>query len=929
LSTFTGNVSIQAAAADVINASIGTIAIPASTWTAQPSRVFIPGTSDVQLRVLEYFNEFGFVGMNTGQFNGIFRSTDGYTWTYQAVTGMGGSPSAITYGSGKGIVITTYTGGFAFSADSVSWTGIPHPGTSNDYVASVAFAQDTFVAVAGNGTIFRSTDGINWASSTPLTSGGYRYKILSNGTRLVVISSGKVEYSDDAGLSWVDVSVSNIASDASGKYMNNMFVTYGGSSSPGSNIYHTSPDGVNWTQRTMPATSTWYNIAYGNGMYSAVSYDGSYSYTSTDLISWTQRTSPSSVGLATIAMGYAFGAGRFIAGGWWSPLWVTSTNASSWSVLGTVPGQLTYYGLSVAGSRLYLCTDTVNAFYSDDSGATWNTITMPADELYFVAYKSGVYVAIGYGNYVYTSSTGTGSWTQRSFAGLPNNGTWYANGLIHNGTTFVTYSYFGSYTYYYTSTDGITWTQRTWPSMSQNAGPNSAIWDGSKFVAPMYGDNSVYTSTDGTSWTRTSLSYSYGSIAYGNGKYVMSRPGRIAYSTNGTSWTETTVSWPDSNGMTVSYGDGVFVLASTETTAAAYSADGVTWQPVTLPGVGRFWHTLKPSAGDTVPSGKVLIAGYGSLVVESSNSGVTWSTFHVPSTYGGGKITYSNGMFMGASGSASDYIYVSGDGINWSRQTMPGSQIWIPGAYDPQTKKYVFVGKNTSSVAYNSSSSTTWATATLPSSQAWSEVTYSSELGIYLVSAVGSTAAAISTNLTNWTSVTLPVAPSSPVSAVDGRFYLFVDNSATAYYSSNGTTWTSMSIPSTVTWTQVFGGAGNTNYVIFSRTSLTSMYSSNGTTWIQAPTKTRFDAVTDTNWVKGAYFGNVYVVVGYGTYLGETYNIAAVSYDGVDWEFVPMGLANGGTSLIVGTDGVSKLSVATSRPERSYTAASVGSVTIA
>ncbi len=930
LSTFSGRVSIAVDASETTAALIGQISIPGADWTAQPSRVFLPGASDVQLRVLDYYDQFGFIGINSGQFDGVFKSQDGYTWTYQAIPGLTGSPSGMAYGSGKGVVVTTYTDGFAFSEDSVSWVKINHPGGANDYVASVAYAQGVFVAVAGNGYLFRSTDGINWASSNPLTSGSYRYKIISNGTRLVIISDGKVEYSDDAGISWVDVTVANIASSASGKYMNGMFVTFGGSSSPGTNIYHTSPDGVIWTQRTMPATSTWYNIAYGNGLYSAVSYDGSYSYTSTDLISWTQRTAPSSVGLTTIAMGYAFGAGRFIAGGWWSPMWITSTDASSWSVLGTVPGQLRYYGLSTAGSRLYLCTDTTTAFYSDDGGSTWTTITMPADELYYVAYKAGLYVAIGYGNYVYTSTTGTGSWTQRSFVGLPNNGTWYASGLIHNGTTFVTHSYFGSYTYYYTSTDGITWTQRTWPNMPTNSGPYDMIWDGSKFLAPMWYDASIYTSADGVNWTRNTLNNTYLNIAYGNGKYVMcAAGGKIAYSTNGTSWTETTISWPDAQGMTVSFGDGVFVLTSTETTAAAYSTDGISWTRTTLPGIGRFWHTLKVSAGDTPPTGKILVAGFGSLIIESSDSGVTWSTFHAPSTYNGGSVTYSNGVFMGAPGTSSDYVYLSNDGINWSRQTLPSSQAWAPGAYNPLTKKYVFAAKNTSTVVYNSATSTTWATATLPSIQNWSEVAYSSELGIYLVSAVGSTAAAISTNLSSWTSVTLPVAPSSPISAVDGRFYLFVDNSATAYYSTNGTTWSSMSIPSIVTWTQVFGGQNNTNYVIFSRTSLTSMYSEDGISWIEAPIKSRFSEVTNTSWTRGAYFGNVYVAVGSGTYLGATYNIAAVSYDGIDWEFVPMGLANGGTALIVGTDGVSKLSAITNRPERSYTATSVGSVNLA
>lgn len=924
-STFSGNVSIQVANAEATTGTESTVVLPGISWDAQPSRAYIPAATDVSLRLLEYLPSYGFIGINLGQFVGVYRSLDGYTWTYTAIPGLSGTPSGMTYGPDKGFVVTTYTGGFAYSEDAVSWIKLDHPGTGSDYVASVEYASGYFVAVAGNGKIFRSIDGKSWTSTTPLTSGSYRYKILSDGDRLVIISSNKVEYSDDGGITWTDVTVTGIKSGATAKYLNGLYIT----TDQSTNIYHTSSDGVTWTQRTLPVSTTWYNLAYGNNLYSFVSYDGAHSYTSSDAINWTQRTAPSSIGLTSISMGYAFGNGRFIVGGLYSTVWASSTDASTWSAISNVPGQLRYYGVSVAGSRLYVCTDTTSAFYSDDEGVSWTAITMPADELYYVAYKSGTYVAIGYGNHAYTSSSGTGSWTQRSFTALPNDGTWYANGLIHNGTTFVTYSYFGNYTYYYTSPDGVTWTQRQFPSMPVNAGPNSMIWDGSKFVAPMYGDSSVYTSSDGTSWTRYSLSNSYASIAYGNGKYVMSaESGKFAYSTNGTTWTESTMTWPDTNTRTVSYGDGVFALTSTETTAAAYSADGVSWTSVTLPGAGRFWHTLKPSAGDTVPSGKIIVAGYASLIIESSNSGVTWGTFHVPSTFTGGRVTYSNGKFLAASGSSSSFVYISDDGINWSRQTLPSAQVWIPGTYNPTTNKYAFVARSTTTVAFNSSTSTTWSTATLPSSQAWSEISYSTELGLYIVSAIDSTAAAVSSDLSTWTSVTLPDAPSSPINAVDSKFYLFVDNESTAYYSDDGETWTSMSIPATATWTQVFGGLDNKNYVIFSRTSMSSMYSSDGATWTEAPVKIRFNLVTNPTWVRGAYFGNSYVVVGYGTYQNSTYNIAAISYDGIDWEFAPLGLADGGYPLIVGTDGISKFSAVTSRPERSYTANSTGSIII-
>jgi hypothetical protein len=55
----------------------------------------------------------------------------------------------------------------------------------------------------------------------------------------------------------------------------------------------TSPDGINWTSRTSAADNAWTSVAYGNGLWVAVSSSGigNRVMTSPDGITWTSRTS--------------------------------------------------------------------------------------------------------------------------------------------------------------------------------------------------------------------------------------------------------------------------------------------------------------------------------------------------------------------------------------------------------------------------------------------------------------------------------------------------------------------------------------------------------------------------------------------------------------------------------------------------------------
>ena len=59
-------------------------------------------------------------------------------------------------------------------------------------------------------------------------------------------------------------------------------------------IAATSPDGITWTQRTLPVSSTWTGIAWNGTVFCVVALFSANYVTSPDGITWTQRTLPSS-----------------------------------------------------------------------------------------------------------------------------------------------------------------------------------------------------------------------------------------------------------------------------------------------------------------------------------------------------------------------------------------------------------------------------------------------------------------------------------------------------------------------------------------------------------------------------------------------------------------------------------------------------------
>jgi hypothetical protein len=280
--------------------------------------------------------------------------------------------------------------------------------------------------------------------------------------------------------------------------------------------------GSSWSQRFSAANNGWLSVTYGNGLFVAVSNNGTGNrvMTSPDGITWTSRPSAADLGWTSVT----YGNGLFVA-------------------------------VAVTGSG--------NRVMTSPDGITWTSRTSAADNDWLsVTYGNGLFVAVsitGTGNRVMTSPDGT-SWTSRTSA-TDNN--WYS--VTYGNGLFVAVATTGTGNRVMTSPDGITWTARTSAADNQWRG---VTYGNGLFVAVAQSGtgNRVMTSPDGIIWTiRTSASdNTWQSVTYGNGKFVAVANGtgnRVMTSPDGITWTFR-ISAADNAWRGIVYGNGLFVAVS-------------------------------------------------------------------------------------------------------------------------------------------------------------------------------------------------------------------------------------------------------------------------------------------------------------------------------------------------------------------------------
>lgn len=260
-----------------------------------------------------------------------------------------------------------------------------------------------------------------------------------------------------------------------------------------------STDGETWARMSGLSNYTFSGVAYGNGMFVAVSsHVSGGQYYSTDGINWAKGN----LGTAVVN-GIAYGNGRFVAvcnvGGA-----KYSTDGVNWTAMTGLSSD-NFYGVTFGNDR-FVCVGASGKSYYSTNGTSWTAMSglTSSYTYYCVAYGNGRFVAVNAGGTAYYSTDGI-SWTSG------NNLTRYnCRGIAYGNDRFVVVNAKGSTCY---STDGISWT----------AGNTIGDWScygvtygNDRFVAVGESGKSYY-STDGINWVAMTglASATYRAVCYG------------------------------------------------------------------------------------------------------------------------------------------------------------------------------------------------------------------------------------------------------------------------------------------------------------------------------------------------------------------------------------------------------------------------------
>ncbi len=607
-------------------------------------------------------------------------------------------------------------------------------------------------------------------------------------------------------------------------------------------------------------SSTWKSLIYGNGIYVAVSSDG------------TNRVATSTDPTLNI----------------WSLQNVAESN--NW--------QSVTYGndqfVAVASSG-------TNRVMTSPDGITWATRTaVEANQWRSITYGNGIFVVVADSgtNRVMTSPDGI-TWTARSASSISS---WYS--VAYGNGQFVAVAYNGT-DRVMTSPDGITWTSRT--ASATNSWQSVTYGNGQFVAVASSGSNLAMTSPDGIIWTGRSLGSSgWQAVTYGDGFFVAVGSNYKAISQDGISWQSSVSGYLFNsiiynNGFFFAVGYGVHTFSPTSIYSYTYTvnqADGSTYvdgnanislststdltgNTNTAP-ISSFRVDTTPPTTDITYSSNPADVGINTITANYSEpisstptisinqpgsidiinaSMVTpvsvWTPVSVPlsSWY---SITYGNGLFVAVGGGINS-VMTSSDGINWIiREGIIGKN-WSSVTYgnglfvavgfsgvmtSPDGITWISrFGVTLSSVAFGnglfvsintsngniatSSDGITWTYRIIESSSQWNSIAYNNGLFAVVNNNGGVGGVRTSPDGINWT---LRDSPSGNWRAINSGNGIFVAvGQGVVMTSLDGITWISRAGVSFGTWQSItYGnglfvvvGDGGTNRVITSTDAIT------------------------------------------------------------------------------------------------------------
>jgi len=571
-----------------------------------------------------------------------------------------GNPLPVVRWVGDEFVAAGGNGTILTSPDGMTWT-IRRESVGGSVVQDVTRGNGIYVAVGGfitSGTILRSTNGNQWTSNTfganlvtvsfgagKFVAGAFNQSVATTNTLVPL-------YWSSDGLAWNQVDEHfgpntkiNHVTYADGRFLAGGATGSGASTTP---IILTSPDGVDWTQLTLPAGMlpveihhisagdghwlalwgarryefrgadgwlfstnqgvSWTNqqqpalrreAAFGNGRFVYVSglmpnsfVTPTTGYT-TDGVNWQMNLAP--FGYGPNAWSVAYGAGRFVAVGE-AGIQYSSPDGTGWvkHSEGIVTGQFGYYGLTVGQGKL-LAAAYIDGVAVREADQLWQQIAPFNVQTKSLLHQAGQFVMVG------------GYELSHADVAVSTNG---VNWEVVLTTATPGYEFYdvtyggpaGAELHVITglkNQTGVILTSpnaRDWTEQTQTGAPEFAqrlyaiAWGAGRFVAVGNG-GTVITSTNGLFWTRlanltrpTGAALNLRGVRFVNGRFLALGNFYAFQSADGLTWNRLDRVFTDTLQDTA-YGDGTYVVVSDQGNIYQ-TPDLVTWTnaPLKSPG---------------------------------------------------------------------------------------------------------------------------------------------------------------------------------------------------------------------------------------------------------------------------------------------------------------------------------------------------------
>jgi hypothetical protein len=271
-----------------------------------------------------------------------------------------------------------------------------------------------------------------------------------------------------------------------------------------------------------------------------------------------------------------------------------------------------------------------------------------------VAFGNGMFVAVGRGIPIATSPDGI-NWTIRR---LPNEArTMTFNAIAFGNGAFVAVGNSGCMA---RSRDGVNWTVAT----ISGSHLNGITFARGMFVAVGSGAR-VITSEFGVIWTPMVLTFEYltvsrdlNCIAFGNNVFIAGGDhGFFAVSSDGVNWFGTSVFWQTGGASSnehfesITFGNGVFVLMSTQWTYTSQTGRRGDWQPLSAgSGPGSLNHPNDNYLSIAHGGGLFVSVGSDRGVSISEGNARVWRDVRFASPVRWRSIAHGNGTFVAVGG---------------------------------------------------------------------------------------------------------------------------------------------------------------------------------------------------------------------------------------------------------------------------------------